>query len=89
LDLFGRAFVLLVGAEGQSWCDVAVERGMQLHRLGGDVIDVDERFTTGYGVTATGAVLVRPDGFVAWRSPSIAADPGAALADAMRRALVL
>jgi 2-polyprenyl-6-methoxyphenol hydroxylase-like FAD-dependent oxidoreductase len=89
LDLFGRAFVLVAGADGQRWRDVAVVRGIDAYCLGGDVIDVDERFIAAYGVTASGAVLVRPDGFVAWRSPSIAADPGTELAGALRRALVV
>nr|WP_189649664.1 hypothetical protein [Nonomuraea spiralis] len=28
-----------------------------------------------YGITATGAALVRPDGFVAWRAASLPAQP--------------
>jgi hypothetical protein len=89
LDLFGHSFVLLLGTDGQQWYDVALEHGIDAHRVGNDVIDVDERFIAAYGVTASGAVLVRPDGFVAWRSPSIAADPGTELAGALRRALVV
>lgn len=89
LDLFGRSFVLLAGAEGQQWCATALERGIEAHRVGGDVVDVDERFNDAYDVDPSGAVLVRPDGFVAWRSHTLVQDPPAALADAMRRALVL
>ena len=89
LDLFGRSFVLLVGVDGQQWCHMALEHGIEPHRMGGEVIDLDERFADAYGVDAAGAVLVRPDGFVAWRSHALAHDPPAALADAMRRALVL
>jgi hypothetical protein len=36
---------------------------------------------------ASGAVLVRPDGYVAWRCEAMPADPIGALADAIDRAL--
>jgi hypothetical protein len=32
-----------------------------------------------YGISASGASLVRPDGFVAWRSPSEGSDPAGEL----------
>ena len=89
LDLFGRSFVVLAGVDGQPWCETALRHGIAAYRVGGDVIDLDERFADAYRVDASGAVLVRPDGFVAWRSQSFAPDPSAALADAMRRALGL
>jgi hypothetical protein len=38
-------------------------------------------------VQAGGAVLVRPDQFVAWRVQSLPADPAGALADAVRGVL--
>jgi hypothetical protein len=41
------------------------------------------RFVEAYGLSAAGAVLVRPDGFVAWR----AADTGSANTTAMREVL--
>jgi 2-polyprenyl-6-methoxyphenol hydroxylase-like FAD-dependent oxidoreductase len=55
LDLFGRNFVLLVGPEwkGDAPADVDVQR-----------ID-DAGFPEAYGIAPDGAVLVRPDGFVA------------------------
>ena len=31
--------------------------------------DIENRFQRCYGIGAMGATLVRPDGFVAWRSP--------------------
>ncbi|HSR98567.1 MAG TPA: FAD-dependent monooxygenase [Kofleriaceae bacterium] len=48
-----------------------------------DATDVDRRFAKTYGVTDTGAVLVRPDGIVAWRSRAAVADPTSALAAAL------
>lgn len=35
---------------------------------GGDYADTEDTFKERYGVSEGGAVLVRPDGFVAWRS---------------------
>lgn len=35
---------------------------------GGDFIDVHGDFLSTYGLSGNGAVLVRPDGFIAWRS---------------------
>jgi putative polyketide hydroxylase len=44
-------------------------------------------FADAYDLPAAGAVLVRPDGFVAWRKDAPGDDPGADLAAALRRAL--
>ena len=35
----------------------------------GELADADSGFCTAYGISPDGAVLVRPDGFVAWRAP--------------------
>jgi putative polyketide hydroxylase len=40
-----------------------------------------------YGVGEGGAVLVRPDGYVAWRAASKPADPARALTDAFEQIL--
>jgi FtsP/CotA-like multicopper oxidase with cupredoxin domain len=62
--LFGRGFVLLAGAAGDPWTAAAAESGVTAYRIS------DPRWHEAYGVTPGGAVLVRPDGYVAWRSPS-------------------
>jgi putative polyketide hydroxylase len=49
---------------------------------------VDASFTDRHAVTATGAVLVRPDGFVAWKSVTGETDDRAGLATALGAALV-
>lgn len=76
IDLFGARFVLLVGPEGQSWLQAAqqVERKLRLpmdvYRIGGqpnDFIDPGNDFLNAYGIPSTGAILVRPDGYVGWR----------------------
>ncbi len=75
LDVFGRHFVVLGGPEGGDWCTGAQETA---HELGipidawqigaGGLEDVDGRFLEAYELAPAGAVLVRPDGFVAWRT---------------------
>ena len=45
------------------------------------------RFVPAYGIGRDGAVLVRPDGFVAWRSPGAADDAVSALGAALARSL--
>jgi putative polyketide hydroxylase len=74
LDLFGRNFVLLAGTEGSTWCEAAFAVAQQIgialdaYRVGAEVVDVDGRFASAYGVSPAGVTLVRPDGFIAWRA---------------------
>jgi 2-polyprenyl-6-methoxyphenol hydroxylase-like FAD-dependent oxidoreductase len=75
LDLFGSAFVLLAGADGEVWRDAALRAAdaldVPLHGYvvgGGELRDPGGAFAAAYGISAAGAVLVRPDGFVAWRA---------------------
>lgn len=76
-DLFGSHFVLLVGPQGQNWKAAArstreaLNLPLDIYQIGGDaadLIDTGHTFCDVYGITATGAVIVRPDGFVGWRS---------------------
>jgi putative polyketide hydroxylase len=95
IDLFGRGFVLLAGADGKAWCEaarsVAAALGAPLEAFtvgpGRDLHDGDGAWTTAYGVDADGAVLVRPDAHVGWRSRAGAADPAAVLDRALRTIL--
>jgi 2-polyprenyl-6-methoxyphenol hydroxylase-like FAD-dependent oxidoreductase len=75
LDLFGRNFTLLGGAESNAWCECGEEASKKLgidldvHRVGADgLTDPPCGFLSAFGIDPTGAVLVRPDGFVAWRA---------------------
>jgi 2-polyprenyl-6-methoxyphenol hydroxylase-like FAD-dependent oxidoreductase len=92
LDLFGRDFVLLAGADGQSWCEAAASAGKELgvgvdaYRDGTDFGSA--RFAGFYGVGSAGALLVRPDGFVAWRAADASEDAAAELRGALSRALL-
>ena len=49
----------------------------------GELADCDGRWLETYGLDETGAVLVRPDGYVGWRSRAMPADPAAKLGEAM------
>lgn len=77
LDLFGTHFVLLTGPDGASWkaaaysIQEALHLSLDVYQVGGDadaLIDADHHFCETYGINTDGAVLVRPDGFIAWRS---------------------
>lgn len=98
LDLFGAGPVLLCGAE--AWASaawrVALRTRIRLgvyrvaprnaHPAGAvDLIDVDRCWSARYGVGEAGAVLVRPDGFIAWRAGDVPSDPDGALSDALAR----
>ncbi|CAM4058598.1 FAD-dependent monooxygenase [Kibdelosporangium persicum] len=76
IDLFGRGFVVLTGS--QAWVSQAEALGLTAHLLeGGDWVKA-------YGVTESGAVLVRPDFFVAWRTPDAHGDLAAGLHDVLK-----
>lgn len=87
LDLLDGRFVLLTGSAGAPWCEaasgVAAALGIDLatYRLGsdGDILVLEKDWQTKMGISPEGAVLVRPDGFVAWRSTSLASDPASKL----------
>ena len=80
LDLFGDGLTVLTGSDGASWrhaaCELATSTGLPLRTvsIGGShgLRDVRGEFAALYGVEPDGAVLVRPDGYVAWRAVSTA-----------------
>ncbi|NEB95016.1 FAD-dependent oxidoreductase [Streptomyces bauhiniae] len=96
LDLYERSMVLLTDSpDDAGWYAaarrVAAEDGVALdaYRLG-PTPDADLTYDTegddwakAHGTTADGAVLIRPDGFVAWRATSAAADPDTVLREAL------
>jgi putative polyketide hydroxylase len=94
IDLFWDSFVLLAGTRGEAWTDaaerVAKRLGVPLRTYsvgqGGDLVPTDWDWAESYGVSPEGAVLVRPDAFVAWRAPGLFEDPESALAPVLARA---
>ncbi|MFD0691987.1 FAD-dependent monooxygenase [Actinomadura fibrosa] len=95
IDLFGGSFTLLLGPGGGAWRKAAVDVGARfgvglgIFQMGsqGDLRDITGGFGSAYGVGDRGAVLVRPDGFVAWRSADAPADHVERLDAALRQVL--
>ncbi|MGH7906235.1 MAG: FAD-dependent monooxygenase, partial [Candidatus Binataceae bacterium] len=95
IDLFKMNFVLMAGRDGEKWRDGARDAAQRLglaiesYRIGeqNGLIDVEQPFNEAYGVSGSGAVLVRPDGFVAWRSKSSSETPGQTLTEVLTRLL--
>ncbi|MCX5414772.1 FAD-dependent monooxygenase [Streptomyces sp. NBC_00059] len=86
LDLYERSFVLLSDARYKDWRSAAEQVAKRLSvRLDAFGVGPDKGadlrseegadWAAAHGTSAEGAVLVRPDGFVAWRSEGAAADP--------------
>jgi 2,4-dichlorophenol 6-monooxygenase len=88
-------FLLLAGADGAVWCEaapaLAAEAGIPLDALrvapDGDLIDADGDWAELRGHDEGGAVLVRPDGHVAFRAAAVGPDPEAELRTALATAL--
>ncbi len=75
LDLTGN-FLVLAGAEGDNWIRAASEAAasfpglpLDVYCVGKDLLDPALRFADAFGISSRGALLMRPDGFIAWRSP--------------------
>jgi hypothetical protein len=98
IDLYDGGFILLTGPDNVGW----VKAAHQVHEhlriplgifgLGSDLLPVDETVADlleRYGLESTGALLIRPDGFVGFRSAGGADDEYRALGGALRRILDL
>jgi 2-polyprenyl-6-methoxyphenol hydroxylase-like FAD-dependent oxidoreductase len=71
LDLFEGNFTLLTGSQGNVWREAA-RNAAEAAGLTVDIHEVAEPgFPEAYGISPTGAILVRPDGFVAWRAKNL------------------
>jgi len=88
LDLFEGGLTLLTGADGRPWARAAAAvRGVPMRVLveGRDVHGA--ALAPRYGLGPGSAVLVRPDGRVAWRHDRACADRAGALTGAVATAL--
>ncbi|MFI0423493.1 FAD-dependent oxidoreductase [Spongiactinospora sp. 9N601] len=86
IDLFDRSFTLLsAGADGP-WGEAAQRIAestaipLRHHAItpsagNAELWDIDGRWPQTYGLGPGGAVLVRPDGYIAWRAPESHPDP--------------
>jgi 2-polyprenyl-6-methoxyphenol hydroxylase-like FAD-dependent oxidoreductase len=90
IDLTGSGFSVLAGPRGAEWCAAtsalaAAHPGLDVRAC--QLAEPSTAFATAFGLSDSGVVLVRPDGFVAWTAESIVADPPHALETALRQIL--
>ena len=83
LDLYGDRLVLVTGRGGTAWRRAAEElagHGLPVTavEVGGELADPSDTAARAYDLTEGSAVLVRPDGHIAWRAD---APPSVALPD--------
>lgn len=93
LDLYGRGFVLLAGPKAEEWCRCARIAssddgiGLDISRPGADGLeDPAGTMCDTHMIEPDGCVLVRPDGFVAWRARSSKAASVAGVRSVLSRA---
>ena len=83
LDLFPDRFGLLTGAaEADAWRSAADRSAVQVDVVDLDAAETEANWRELYEVE-DGAVLVRPDGHVGWRSRCAVDDPERALGEAL------
>ena len=89
-------FLLIAGEDGSAWCDAAASLstvlGVQIDavRIGhadGDYRDPRSNWARYRQISRAGAILVRPDRYVAWRNPGGSDTPRTELADALSAVL--
>ena len=89
-------FLLIAGEDGEAWCEAARELSadtdlpldaLRIGHLDGDLYDPRCAWMRHRQITSEGAVLVRPDRFIAWRAPTAADDPLSELAGALSQIL--
>ncbi|KAH8692052.1 putative monooxygenase [Talaromyces proteolyticus] len=98
IDIFGKGFVLLAGSEGDAWVAALKTINEKFHGLGftgyrvgpkGEIVDQGKKWEAAAGISSTGALLVRPDGYVAWRQRRMPTDVYAMLEDVLGEILCL
>jgi 2,4-dichlorophenol 6-monooxygenase len=92
----GGHFVLIAGEDGQSWVDaaekIAADNSLKLIATrvglrGCDYVDVRAAWLKQREISSTGAILVRPDRYIAFRAESAVPFPRAALQSVLSRVL--
>ncbi|MFG2745126.1 FAD-dependent oxidoreductase [Streptomyces chartreusis] len=79
LDLPAGDFVVLAGQTGQAWSRAAESLGLRCVVISPPMTAGGTSFESLYGIDATGAVLVRPDGHVGMRVHMAPSNPEAVL----------
>ena len=92
LDLPESGFALLAGAGGTGWTDAAhalaaAGTPVKAHRIAadGDLTDPAGRFEKTVGIGAHGALLLRPDGVIGWRTTGAHPQPRARLDEVVKQ----
>jgi len=89
-------FLLIAGEDGEAWCEAARQLAaeadlpldaLRIGHLDGDLYDPRCAWIRHRQIATDGAILVRPDRFIAWRHASASEDPGGALAAALSQIL--
>jgi 2,4-dichlorophenol 6-monooxygenase len=89
-------FLLIAGEDGAAWCEavseIAAEAGLpidavRIGHLDGDLFDPRCSWLRQREIASDGAILVRPDRFIAWRSLGASQDPREELAGALTQIL--
>ncbi|MBO9576547.1 MAG: FAD-dependent monooxygenase [Sphingobium sp.] len=78
LDLTADGFALVAGPEAHSWMAAAAASGL-------DCQQVPEAVARAIGIGRDGALVLRPDGVIGWRSWGSVPDTGRVLVDVLRR----
>ncbi len=87
IDLYGTRFVVLSGPHDEAWTAAARSLPIEVdsYRLGVDIGGSD--LPLRHGIGPRGVLLVRPDGFVAFRSVGPSRSPAQRLHEALAKAL--
>ena len=89
-------FLLIAGEDGQDWCSAAATiaranelpvDSLRIGHIDGDLYDTRLAWAQFRGISAKGAVLVRPDRVVCWRSAGPSENPTATLGEALAAVL--
>jgi 2-polyprenyl-6-methoxyphenol hydroxylase-like FAD-dependent oxidoreductase len=98
IDVYDGGFMLFTGPDNAGWVKAAdqvrdeLQVPLGIFGLGSDLSPVDETVTDllqRYGLESSGALLIRPDGFVGFRSAGRADDEYQALGHALHQILHL
>lgn len=90
LELFERSFVILSSDRNPDWHNAALAIKtcpLKSYRVGihGELQDPENQWAKMYEISEQGAVLVRPDGHVAWRSREAVKDAAHSLREVLRK----
>ena len=89
-------FLLIAGEDGHAWCEAARQLAaeadlpldaLRIGHLDGDLYDPRCAWLRHRQIASDGAILVRPDRFIAWRQATASDDPRDALASAFSQIL--